>query len=332
MSFSLIAFAMLVLVCAFAAWWWLPKWSVQKLRQEIPDAKARADVEDNFRKTIGQLLGGAAVILGAGLAYLQTQQTLQAQSIQAHAALRAQDEQSVRTIISQQIAKGFELLGDKDLIKRIGGIYALEGVMDTPEQYHPYHQSVIDGVSAFVRISTGSGTNETPLALAADVEAALTVIKRKAGTVKIVLAKAQIPNVILSDSHLVSADLNGINLSNAELLQVDLSGGAVLANANLSNAKMYGADLSYANLNRATLISTQLISAKLINASLIEANLSNADLNNADLKDALLKGAILDNADLSSVRNLTQAQLAGACGTHTKLPSEHMKINECRKS
>ncbi len=201
MSIWSIAFAILALACALAAWWWFPKWSVKQLRHEIPDAKARADVEDNFRKTIGQLLGGAAVILGAGLAYLQTQQTLQTQSTQAQLALRAQDEQSFRTIISSQIAKGFELLGDKDLMKRIGGIYALEGVMNTPEQYHPYHQSVIDGVSAFVRISTGSGINKRPPALAADVEAALTVIKRKAASVKIVLASAQIPKGIIPLTH-----------------------------------------------------------------------------------------------------------------------------------
>jgi hypothetical protein len=35
----------------------------------LGDAKARADVEDNFRKTSGQLIGGAAVLVGAGLAY-----------------------------------------------------------------------------------------------------------------------------------------------------------------------------------------------------------------------------------------------------------------------
>jgi len=29
------------------------------------DPKARADIEDNFRKTIGQALGGLAVLLGA---------------------------------------------------------------------------------------------------------------------------------------------------------------------------------------------------------------------------------------------------------------------------
>src|SRR4051795_10031210 len=55
-------------------WWRLPKRQAERLRMTIRDAKARVDVEDNFRKTMGQLLGGAAVLLGAGFAYLQFQQ------------------------------------------------------------------------------------------------------------------------------------------------------------------------------------------------------------------------------------------------------------------
>ncbi|MBV8525306.1 MAG: hypothetical protein JOY71_24830, partial [Acetobacteraceae bacterium] len=110
-------------VIAGALWWWLPKWQVHRL--QIGDPKARADVEDNFRKTIGQLLGGAAVLIGAGAAYFQTQRTL-----------LATDEQSRRTVISQQVAKGFELLGNKEdiLLLRLGGIYALESVMNSSEQ------------------------------------------------------------------------------------------------------------------------------------------------------------------------------------------------------
>jgi hypothetical protein len=59
---------------AWWLWWRLPKRQVNRLSLKIRDAKARADVEDNFRKTIGQLLGGAAVLVGAGLAYLQFSQ------------------------------------------------------------------------------------------------------------------------------------------------------------------------------------------------------------------------------------------------------------------
>jgi hypothetical protein len=43
---------------AWWAWWRLPKRQVDNLRLQIRDPKARADVEDNFRKTIGQVLGG----------------------------------------------------------------------------------------------------------------------------------------------------------------------------------------------------------------------------------------------------------------------------------
>jgi uncharacterized membrane protein YccC len=103
----MIAVAIGAVVCALLIWWLLPKWEVKRLRLEIQDPKARADVEDNLRKSIGQLIGGAAVILGAGLAYYQTQQTLQAQNQQSKDAPQAQDEQSKRTVTSQLVSKGF---------------------------------------------------------------------------------------------------------------------------------------------------------------------------------------------------------------------------------
>lgn len=83
-----------VIATALWLWWWLPKWQVNLWRLEIPDAKARADVEDNFRKTIGQLLGGAVVLIGAWSAYYQTQSTLQA----SHEQLISQQDQTRRTL------------------------------------------------------------------------------------------------------------------------------------------------------------------------------------------------------------------------------------------
>src|SRR5215469_10023053 len=113
-------------VAALGAWWlwWrLPTRVVDRPRFAIRDPKARADVEDNFRKTIGQLLGGAAVLIGAGFAYLQFTQQQRA----AHDLL-----------ISNQVEKVFELLGNKDnqIQQQLGGIYALEGVMNKSEEYY----------------------------------------------------------------------------------------------------------------------------------------------------------------------------------------------------
>src|ERR1700720_4430696 len=129
---------------AVGFWWWWPKRQVNRLRLTIRDPKARADVEDNLRKTIGQLLGGAAVLIGAALAYLQftqQQQTSQQQFGQ-------QQQASHDLLISNQVSKGFEQLGNEKIVVRLGGIYALEGVMNTSEQYH---RPVLDALSAFVR-------------------------------------------------------------------------------------------------------------------------------------------------------------------------------------
>src|SRR5215470_817244 len=144
----------IVALGAWWLWWRLPKRQVNRLRLTIRDPKARTDVEDNFRRTIGQLLGGAAVLIGAGFAYLQFQQ----QQTSAHDLL-----------ISNQVAKGFELLGNKeqDLSQRLGGIYALEGVMNTSEQYH---QPVLEALCAFVR-DRAAETSEG--AVASDIRAAL---------------------------------------------------------------------------------------------------------------------------------------------------------------
>ena len=60
--------ALLVAIAIWWLWWRLPKREAARLALKIRDAKARADVEDNLRKTVGQALGGVAVLLGAGLA------------------------------------------------------------------------------------------------------------------------------------------------------------------------------------------------------------------------------------------------------------------------
>jgi hypothetical protein len=108
-------------------WWWFPRWQMRSIT--AADPKARADIEDNFRKTIGQVLTGLLVLFGAGfgagIAYYGTFQTLQA------------NQQAARDLlISNQVAKGFEQFGSHNVRVRLGGIYALEGVMKTSEEYY----------------------------------------------------------------------------------------------------------------------------------------------------------------------------------------------------
>src|ERR1044071_9454360 len=99
---------------AWWLWWRLPKRQVDRLRMTIRDAKARADVEDNLRKTIGQLLGGIAVLLGAGFAYLQFSAQQENARQQLAISLRQSEQQresAQALLISNQVSKGFEQLG-----------------------------------------------------------------------------------------------------------------------------------------------------------------------------------------------------------------------------
>jgi uncharacterized protein YjbI with pentapeptide repeats len=193
--------------------------------------------------------------------------------------------------MSNQVAKGFELLGnkDKDMMQRLAGIYALEleGVMNTSEQYH---QPVLEALCAFVREGTKTETGEGPPA--DDIQAALTVIgRRKSGFNE--------RSLRLENAHIHNADLRGADLRGADLSGADLS-SAVLWDADLSGALADDTNLSYADLTGAHLGGAVLAVAKLggTDANLTDANLSVADL---------------------SGTQITQVQLDQACGTDAKL-------------
>ena len=129
-------------------------------------------------------------------------------------------------LISNQVAKGFEQLAGKETTMRLGGLYALEGVMNTSSEYH---QSVLEVLCAFVREGTiGMIVNETP---ATDIQAALTVIgRRKEGAGRVDLSRAMVPRANLSRANLSGADLRGADLSGAFLF------GAKLTQAELDQA------------------------------------------------------------------------------------------------
>ena len=187
------------------------------------------DVEDNYRKTILQTLAAAGGAIAAGITYFQY--TSQQQSTQA-------------LLISNQTSKGFEELGSDKVATRLGGIYALEGVMNTSEQYH---QPVLEALCAFVREGTiGMIVNEE--GPATDMQAVLTVIGRRGpGKGGVSLASVRIPGAILFDADLFDADLERAILSRAILIRANLF------RADLFRADLSGATLSRANLSRADL-------------------------------------------------------------------------------
>lgn len=154
------------------------------------------------------------------------------------------------------------------------------------------------------------------------------------------LGSADLSNAKLHSADLTKANLFSANLSNAELDSADLSNAylntarldsASLIATDLSNAELHGANLSNAELDGANLSNAKLRGANLSNAELSNADLSNADLSNVNLSNANLDSANLSNVDLTTTENISQAQVADACGDeHTKLPAG-LTIKSCPK-
>jgi hypothetical protein len=134
MPWLIIVASVVLLGVGGCLWWWVPKWQMRSVT--AADPKARADIEDNFRKTIGQLLVGAMVLVGAG-----------AGAAVAYRQLLSQQQAARDLLVSNQVSKGFEQLGSEKLVVRLGGIYALEGVMNTSKEYH---RPVLEALSVTV--------------------------------------------------------------------------------------------------------------------------------------------------------------------------------------
>jgi uncharacterized protein YjbI with pentapeptide repeats len=186
-------------------------------------------------------------------------------------------------------------LGSRSIEVRLGGIYALQRLM----QDSPRDQSTVVAVlCAFIRDQTAPTVKpkkSPPSNVPTDVQAALTVVGTRntandGSTTVVDLDHAQLIHTQLRWLDLVGADLAGTNLSGADLQLTNLSG-----------ADLDGANLSHVYASQ----------AKLTNASLIETNLSGADIAGAKVTNAYFAFANLIGINFTWV-NLSSAILDGA--------------------
>ncbi|MEW2305401.1 pentapeptide repeat-containing protein [Streptomyces sp. NPDC006655] len=222
-------------------------------------------------------------------------------------------------------------LGSDSQDVRLGGIYALQRIMQDSRRDYP---TIVNVLAAYVRahaVKPEKG-GAAPGKSASDVEAAIGVFRtRDTGEASDELV------IDLSDTYLRGAHLDGTNLTNADLTGADLA-GAHLGEASSPHivnmdylpseaTDLSGATLRDANLNHADLLDANLENADLRNADLRRANLESADLFGANLEHADLRGTYLGSTnltvadlrytnltgvDLTTARGLTAADLAGA--------------------
>jgi uncharacterized protein YjbI with pentapeptide repeats len=312
------------LLGAWWLWWQLPKRQVDRLQPMIFDSAARATAEDNIRKTVSQLFVGIGAALIAASVSMYT-------FLQQQRETSRQARVSSETNLANQFDKAVERLTAPHETMRVGGVYALENVLNHSDIYN---QAAFDTLCEFVRHNSRTErTNNGDGPLATDIQEALKVIGRRRRGPDLVsahtaevrktcseigigrpdLGGAHIPKAVLgrdiSQASLGRANEVGIvNLACAWLKDVNLA-HAVLYNANLAGAWLKDVNLTHAVLPQANLTGAWLLKAHATGVDLSDADLTGADLTGADLKAANLQKAHLRDANLTDA-DLTCNQFA----------------------
>jgi uncharacterized protein YjbI with pentapeptide repeats len=324
----------IVLVVLLFLLWKLPK---RKAASLTSGWKEQFDTENETRKTWATIVGGMTLLVSFWFTWLN---------------LRVTQDLTRQGQITDRSTKAIAQLGEEkpeNMMLRIGGIYALEQVARISEDEH---WPIMKILTAYLRKNCPRLPTEAPLeaaeaprprTYATDIEAVLTVLKRRKSerekdgqclSLRPVdpsqasrkkegqclnlrstnLNYANLQNADLQRAQFASAHLKKAYFSNAKLQRADFYGakleGARFIDAKLEEVSFWRADLRGADFSRATLIKADLREAVLQNADLRGANFSGATLEDANLQKALLRGALnLEPEQLANVETLYQADL-----------------------
>jgi hypothetical protein len=263
-SLTRIGFGALLGIVLILTLYGLPKLQVSRLANL--SSEQRFQSENEARKTVAQIIGGAAFLLGFYFTWRQLTITQEGQ-------------------ITDRFTKAIAQLGDDKLAVRLGGIYALDRIArDSPKDHWP----IVGVLTAYVRekkrenepkaaqvqeAPPGCSPNvpdRTPRAaltifdaprwetwqlhlgpenrLASDTQAILTILTD-------IIRAARLPNPLL--------DLRGAFLRGLHLHAMSDLSSALLAGADLSRSYLALVNLSYADLDYADLSGAWLHAANL---------------------------------------------------------------------
>jgi hypothetical protein len=255
---------------------WYPQWRVSQFG--ITSPKDLAEMENSYRVTLAQILGGIAIAIS--LYYTWRRINISQESQITERFTRAVDQLGA-----------IDHLGNPAVEIRLGGIYALERISSESEKdYWP----IMEILTAYVRKNSSAetfGSNKVTH-LSMDIQANESTTSKFSESRKILLDIQAILTVIGKHDH--SKEPNMLNL------QITCLEGADLRRAHLERADLYEAHLEGAGL----------YGAHLERADLREAHLEGADLRRAHLEEADLYEAHLEGADLERAENLSLDQLS----------------------
>jgi uncharacterized protein YjbI with pentapeptide repeats len=310
---SILALITAALIAALLVWWLIPIYIVDKFEHLVSD-KERADVEDNYRKTIGQALGAVALIVTFGWTFYKDRDAMdqsKKQSVSQTKQFNAQQNQARDQFVNQQFIAAAGLLKEKAVGTRVAGLYALEQIASAepaPNAKNPYLIPTIRAAIGFIKSSGESMAPKNPeqdwTPIAADTQSAVSILGHLNETHQI--------DIDLRGVYLVHADLKmrsntafvAMNLQGAKLYAADMSGGLNLTSAKFDGSYMadweaYGTRWEpkpddYENTR-------QDYTVNFDGSMLADAGFDNVSMGGASLKSTCLAGARFHATDLSRV-------------------------------
>ena len=303
----------------------IPHWQVAQF--ELSNSTEVANLENQYRATLAQILGGIAVVIGIYFAWGNlkvAQSTFESNQENTKRSLEVVQEGQITERFTRAVDQlgAIDQSGNPSVEIRLGGIYALERIAnESKKDYWP----IMEILTAYIRKNSSIKDQKVQERerVQFDIQAILSVIKKRNKPDNFIepcgldLQDTYLCKTNLSNTYLEGADLTGADLTEAHLE------GACLRKAHLEGADLTGADLTEAHLEGAHLTKYDKTeydydeSGCISGYSIIkEANLNWAHLRKAHLEGAYLRQAHLEGADLTEAHlegaDLTEAHLEGA--------------------
>lgn len=224
-----------VIVCLIIA---LLAWSIAPIfivtRFNITNPKEKADVEDNYRKTIGQALGAVALIATFAWTFYKDREAINLSGMQFNAQtnqFKLQQDQARDQFTNQQFIAAAGLLKEGSVSTRIAGLYAIEQIAEVKQPNDAKNQYLIPAIRAaigFVKNPINPKQDGQPIA--ADIQSAITILGH------------------LNENQLIDVDLHGTDLVDGDFKSAS---SKAFARSDFQGARLYGVDMSGLDLTNA---------------------------------------------------------------------------------
>jgi hypothetical protein len=303
------AFSIALVIAAFftAICIWLPIIWTKRFHIYGGDKKAKAEIEDSYRRTLAQLLGAAAIAMTFAWTWIKDHETI---------------EQTRTQATNQGFGEAAKLISTENVDTRAAGVYLMENlVRSSPEYYRPVLHTLQSLIKSHQPKQIEEGAERPKVS--EDVKAAIYVLGR--------LPHPGI-TIDMRDLYLAGADFKdlkefrGADFQGAQLFATNFSGadltGAIFDGAQMTDWISFGSarwtderwewwkgPLAWERVRYAALFDW----ANLTGVSFGGALLAGASFQNAILDKVNFSGADLSRVDFQNSKNPQSAIFDGAC-------------------